>query len=161
VELDPNFAVAYGYWEVACFVLNEAARGAENIRKAHDLREKASEREGKQLFCLLDAPEAMSVTFGVLSSGIWPTRRRNGSMPGFLRLTDREVAGGMSLHDVDPVAVECGVALAIFLGLGEGADIDPVVEGTAVSLPLGSALNLCVSTRMVTSCLPSGPACGL
>jgi tetratricopeptide (TPR) repeat protein len=45
VELDPSFAVAYSYLGLAYFVLNEAGRGAENIRKAYDLREKVSERE--------------------------------------------------------------------------------------------------------------------
>src|SRR5271157_5771529 len=45
VELDPNFAMAYTamagiYWSVG-----EVGRGAENARKAYDLREKVSERE--------------------------------------------------------------------------------------------------------------------
>jgi eukaryotic-like serine/threonine-protein kinase len=45
VELDPNFAMPYTamagiYWSVG-----EVGRGAENARKAYDLREKVSERE--------------------------------------------------------------------------------------------------------------------
>jgi serine/threonine protein kinase/tetratricopeptide (TPR) repeat protein len=45
VELDPSFAMAYGHMGLDYFVLNQAGRGAENIRKAYELREKVSERE--------------------------------------------------------------------------------------------------------------------
>ncbi|MGA2372343.1 MAG: protein kinase domain-containing protein [Candidatus Korobacteraceae bacterium] len=45
VELDPNFATAYASIAGVYFELNEVARGAENMRKAYDLREKVSERE--------------------------------------------------------------------------------------------------------------------
>jgi serine/threonine protein kinase/tetratricopeptide (TPR) repeat protein len=45
VELDPNFAIAYGVMGGVYFVLNERERGEENIRKAYALREKVSERE--------------------------------------------------------------------------------------------------------------------
>jgi tetratricopeptide (TPR) repeat protein len=45
VELDPNFAMAYRAMSGAYRVLNEVGRGAENARKAYDLREKVSERE--------------------------------------------------------------------------------------------------------------------
>jgi serine/threonine protein kinase/tetratricopeptide (TPR) repeat protein len=45
VELDPNFAKAYVWMAGAYWSLNEVGRGAENARKAYDLREKVSERE--------------------------------------------------------------------------------------------------------------------
>jgi len=45
VELDPNFAMAYQAMAVMYADLNEDGRGAENARKAFDLREKVSERE--------------------------------------------------------------------------------------------------------------------
>ncbi len=45
VELDPNFATAYASIAGVYFDLNEVARGAENMRKAYELREKVSERE--------------------------------------------------------------------------------------------------------------------
>ena len=45
VELDPNFAMAYAVMSGIYLTLNEVARGAENARKAYDLREKVSERE--------------------------------------------------------------------------------------------------------------------
>jgi DNA-binding winged helix-turn-helix (wHTH) protein/tetratricopeptide (TPR) repeat protein len=45
VELDPNFAMAYVYMSGIYFALNEGGRGAEYARKAHELREKVSERE--------------------------------------------------------------------------------------------------------------------
>jgi DNA-binding winged helix-turn-helix (wHTH) protein/tetratricopeptide (TPR) repeat protein len=45
VELDPDFAMAYVNLGGAYFVLNEIGRGAENARKAYDLRGKVSERE--------------------------------------------------------------------------------------------------------------------
>jgi serine/threonine protein kinase/tetratricopeptide (TPR) repeat protein len=45
VELDPNFAMAYSWISVVYFNLNEVGRGAENGRKAYELREKVSERE--------------------------------------------------------------------------------------------------------------------
>jgi serine/threonine protein kinase/tetratricopeptide (TPR) repeat protein len=45
VDLDPNFAMAYRGMSGAYRVLNEVGRGAENARKAYDLRGKASERE--------------------------------------------------------------------------------------------------------------------
>ena len=45
VELDSNFAMAYASIAVAYFNLNEVGRGAENARKAYELREKVSERE--------------------------------------------------------------------------------------------------------------------
>jgi len=45
VELDPNFAIAYAWMGMAYYDLNEIGFGAENARKAYDLREKVSERE--------------------------------------------------------------------------------------------------------------------
>ena len=45
VELDPNFAMAYATMSAVYCNLNEGGRGAENARKAYDLREKVSERE--------------------------------------------------------------------------------------------------------------------
>jgi eukaryotic-like serine/threonine-protein kinase len=45
VDLDPNFAMAYGQMAVLYHDLNEVGQGAENARKAYELREKVSERE--------------------------------------------------------------------------------------------------------------------
>jgi DNA-binding winged helix-turn-helix (wHTH) protein/tetratricopeptide (TPR) repeat protein len=45
VQLDPNFALAYRRMAAAYWDLREAARAAENVRKAYELREKVSERE--------------------------------------------------------------------------------------------------------------------
>jgi len=45
VELDPNFALAYEAMSVIYGTLNEVGRGAENGRKAFELRDKVSERE--------------------------------------------------------------------------------------------------------------------
>jgi eukaryotic-like serine/threonine-protein kinase len=45
VELDPNFAMAYGWMTTAYFDLNEIGRAAEYARKAYALRAKVSERE--------------------------------------------------------------------------------------------------------------------
>jgi tetratricopeptide (TPR) repeat protein len=45
VDLDANFAVAYAWMSSIYGPLNEVGRGAENARKAYELREKASERE--------------------------------------------------------------------------------------------------------------------
>jgi len=45
VDLDPNFAIAYARMSGIYRDLNEVGRGAENARKAYDLREKVSERE--------------------------------------------------------------------------------------------------------------------
>ena len=45
VELDPNFAMAYAWMSGVYRDLREVGRGAENARKAYDLREKVSERE--------------------------------------------------------------------------------------------------------------------
>jgi serine/threonine protein kinase/tetratricopeptide (TPR) repeat protein len=45
VDLDPNFAMAYSWISAVYFNLNEVGRGAENGRKAYELREKVSERE--------------------------------------------------------------------------------------------------------------------
>jgi DNA-binding winged helix-turn-helix (wHTH) protein/tetratricopeptide (TPR) repeat protein len=45
VELDPKFALAYRAMAVAYSDVNEIGRAAEYSRKAHDLREKVSERE--------------------------------------------------------------------------------------------------------------------
>ncbi len=45
VELDPNFARAYGSMSVAYGNLGEAGRAAEYARKAYELREKVSERD--------------------------------------------------------------------------------------------------------------------
>jgi serine/threonine protein kinase/tetratricopeptide (TPR) repeat protein len=45
VDLDPNFAMAYIWISTAYFDLDEIGLGAENGRKAYDLREKVSERE--------------------------------------------------------------------------------------------------------------------
>ena len=45
VDLDRNFAIAYAAISVAYSNLNEVGRGAENARKAYELREKVSARE--------------------------------------------------------------------------------------------------------------------
>ena len=45
VDLDPNFAMAYAWMSEIYIDLNEVGRGAENARKAYDLRGKVSERE--------------------------------------------------------------------------------------------------------------------
>jgi serine/threonine protein kinase/DNA-binding winged helix-turn-helix (wHTH) protein/tetratricopeptide (TPR) repeat protein len=45
VELDPNFATAYAGLSILYWDLDQFGRGAENARKAYDLREKVSERE--------------------------------------------------------------------------------------------------------------------
>jgi eukaryotic-like serine/threonine-protein kinase len=45
VDLDPNFAMAYAWMSGLYRDLYEVGRGAENARKAYDLREKVSERE--------------------------------------------------------------------------------------------------------------------
>ena len=45
VDLDPNFAMAYGAMAVVYTDLNEAGRAVENARKAYALRERVSERE--------------------------------------------------------------------------------------------------------------------
>ena len=45
VALDPNFAMAYNWMAEIYTILNEAGLGAENARKAYELREKVSERE--------------------------------------------------------------------------------------------------------------------
>jgi len=45
VDLDPNFAMAYASMGMDYFSFNEVGRGAENARKAYELREKVSERE--------------------------------------------------------------------------------------------------------------------
>jgi len=45
VDLDPNFATAYAWMSYDYYDLNEVGRGAENARRAYDLREKVSERE--------------------------------------------------------------------------------------------------------------------
>jgi serine/threonine protein kinase/tetratricopeptide (TPR) repeat protein len=45
VDLDPSFAMAYTWMATAYYDLNEIGLGAENARKAYDLREKVSERE--------------------------------------------------------------------------------------------------------------------
>jgi eukaryotic-like serine/threonine-protein kinase len=45
VELDPNFAMAWATLGVALNNMGHAAEGAEAVRKAYDLRDRASERE--------------------------------------------------------------------------------------------------------------------
>ena len=45
MELDPNFAAAYGSMSAVYFNYHEPELAAENIRKAYELREKVSERE--------------------------------------------------------------------------------------------------------------------
>ena len=45
VDLDPNFAMAYGWMSPVCRDLNQEGQAAEYARKAYDLREKVSQRE--------------------------------------------------------------------------------------------------------------------
>jgi eukaryotic-like serine/threonine-protein kinase len=45
IELDPNFAVAYASLGVVYNNLGQASLGAENLKKAYDLRDRVSERE--------------------------------------------------------------------------------------------------------------------
>ena len=45
IEQDPNFAMAYAQLGVMYVNISETGRGADNIRKAYDLRERVSERE--------------------------------------------------------------------------------------------------------------------
>jgi len=45
VELDPNFATAYATWGVSCFNLGRVAEGVSALKKAYELRDRASDRE--------------------------------------------------------------------------------------------------------------------
>ena len=45
VDLDPNFAMAYARMGTSYSDVNEITRGAENVRKAYELRKRVSERE--------------------------------------------------------------------------------------------------------------------
>ena len=45
IELDPNFAMAYARLGTAYFNLSQAGLASENTRKAHELRQRVSERE--------------------------------------------------------------------------------------------------------------------
>ncbi len=45
IELDPNFAIAYGMLGVTYLNLNELSLASDNMRKAFELRERASENE--------------------------------------------------------------------------------------------------------------------
>jgi eukaryotic-like serine/threonine-protein kinase len=49
LELDPNFAVAYASLGVVYGNLGQASLSAENIKKAYDLRDRVSEREGLRI----------------------------------------------------------------------------------------------------------------
>ena len=51
VDLDPNFASAYGSIAGGYWGLNEVGRAAANARKAYELREKVSERERFSIEC--------------------------------------------------------------------------------------------------------------
>ena len=46
IELDPNFAAAYTALGISYSNLREPGRASENLRKAYDLRDRVSEREG-------------------------------------------------------------------------------------------------------------------
>ena len=46
IELDPNFAMAYARLGTAYFNLSQAGLASENTRKAYELRQRVSEREG-------------------------------------------------------------------------------------------------------------------
>ena len=45
VELDPSFAIAYAYLAISYSNLGETSLGIETLKRAYDLRERASERE--------------------------------------------------------------------------------------------------------------------
>jgi serine/threonine protein kinase/tetratricopeptide (TPR) repeat protein len=45
INLDPKFALAYAHLGTCYLILGETARGAENTRRAYELRERVSERE--------------------------------------------------------------------------------------------------------------------
>ena len=49
LELDPNFAAAYAALGISYSNLREPGRATENLRKAYDLRDKVSEREGLRI----------------------------------------------------------------------------------------------------------------
>ena len=68
VDLDPNFAMAYGRMSGHYSDLNEVERGTENARKAYELREKVSERErlfieGRYYFSATGELEKAAQTF--------------------------------------------------------------------------------------------------
>jgi tetratricopeptide (TPR) repeat protein len=45
IQLDPNFAMAYAYLGIGYLESGENRLGADNLRKAYDLRARLSERE--------------------------------------------------------------------------------------------------------------------
>ena len=49
IELDPNFAMAYARLGTAYFNLSQAGLAGENTRKAYELRQRVSEREGSYI----------------------------------------------------------------------------------------------------------------
>jgi len=85
VDLDQNFAMAYASIGGSYFDLNEIGLGAENARKAYDLREKASERERFNI-----ESEYYNVVTGELEKGaqtdeLWQQTYPRDAMP-YLRL---------------------------------------------------------------------------
>ena len=68
VELDPNFAMAYATLGVACINTTRLTEGAEALKKAYDLRDRASERlrRGEPRW------DTMETGVGLIDGVLWP-----------------------------------------------------------------------------------------
>ncbi|MGB2677724.1 MAG: winged helix-turn-helix domain-containing protein [Candidatus Acidiferrum sp.] len=81
VDLDPNFAMAYAQMSILYHDLNEPGRGAENARKAYELREKLSERERFNIEAAYYYSETGELEKGAQTNEMWQQTYPRDAMP--------------------------------------------------------------------------------
>jgi tetratricopeptide (TPR) repeat protein len=90
-DLDPNFAMAYGWMATVYFDLNEIGRAAENARKAYELRERVSEWERFNIEGLYYINATGELEKAVQTSELWQQTYPRDYLPyiraGFLSAT--------------------------------------------------------------------------
>ncbi|HXZ40768.1 MAG TPA: protein kinase [Terriglobales bacterium] len=136
LELDPNFAVAYGSLGVAYGDLGQASLGAENIKKAYALRDRVSEREKyriSSMYCQVVTGELeQAIQVYELWANSYPqdaTAPFNlGAIYAFLGQYDKALPATEQGQRLEPNVIGYGNLAAIYLYLNRPDDARKTIE---------------------------------
>jgi len=126
VDIDPNFAQAYSTLGITYYLLGQSHPAAENISKAYDLRNRASEREKFSISCNYNLNLTGDFEKAAQICGEW-TKVFPRDPPSFIGLAGAYLLSGRSealaaqreALRLDPTAYSYQVVARISIGLGQ------------------------------------------
>jgi serine/threonine protein kinase/tetratricopeptide (TPR) repeat protein len=136
IELDPNFAAAYGALGVAYHNLGQAGLASENIEKAYALRDKVSEREKYRISALYYQNDTGELEQASQVYELWAKSYPLDSVPpgnmgdlyGQLGQYDKAVVEAQEALRLEPSIVGYTNLAANYLALGRSDDAGKAIE---------------------------------